>query len=160
MIGAIDRKYGSFDVVFLAGFAEEYLGERGRRRFVECEVQQLIRFGISSGDSQYWLSVIRNTVSSSAGSPDAQGSTPEEVRRFPLEVAAKCGLLDGVDEHVLCHASRHECSHGVLQRYRQVERERSDGQLSVLNEDEAGCDRVHRVQKPGNGDEYRTVVAV
>jgi hypothetical protein len=49
MLGATDEKRGSFDIVFLAEFAEEHLGDCGRGRREQPHVEQLICLRTSGG---------------------------------------------------------------------------------------------------------------
>jgi len=44
ILSAIDEKHGGFDIVFLAEFSKEHLGEYGRGRRKQPHVEQLICF--------------------------------------------------------------------------------------------------------------------
>jgi len=48
VLGAIDEKLGSFDIVFLPKFAQEDFGESGRGCRKEADVQQIVCIGICS----------------------------------------------------------------------------------------------------------------
>jgi hypothetical protein len=60
MVGAIDEKHGSFDIVFLAEFREEHLSESGRGRRKEADVKQVVCLGIASGVQPVLLVVDSN----------------------------------------------------------------------------------------------------